>query len=165
MPKKTLKEQLSKRPIISENQVITIQCKEDIDNSMPALELEYEVKLIDEEYEVDHGKVTVSSRKKEGPLREYKFSDCLFVYYGRREDGKDEIVSIVIKEDYETRDTDEAPTEIDELLDFIELAQDVDSMQATRSLAFYWTSLKAGIGIMTGSLAFEIPEETDEEDF
>ena len=49
-----------------------------------------------------------------------------------------------------------------ELIEFLELAQDAEAIQAYRSLAYYWTTLQSGLGLINGDLEFEIP--IDEED-
>ena len=170
MPEKTLLERLQTEPMISDGQVIKIQCKEDLDHYLPQLTLEFTVTLDkDGKHYVSKGVATIDERKshlkKDEKLKEYSLGNGVYVYYSYRANSsdRDEIVSIVVEEIIEDPHQD-AEKSNKELVEFLELAQDADAMQSYRSLAFYWTALQTGVSFNLGHMLIEYEDEIEDED-
>jgi len=162
MQKPTLVESLSSTPMASDRQEVVITCDPNPDNKQPAVELKFQLKTIDGSHFVRQGFVTLTDRKAPN-LKEYALPETgIFIYFsGSMEKKDDKIVSMLVKE-VDTADDSEDEGHA-ELIEFLELTGDVEAIQAYRSLAFFWTSMQSGMGLMSGDLRLQMqaPEEED----
>lgn len=173
MQDETLVGRLSKSPMVSTKQTITVMCEPNEEHSLPKATLKFHVSSTTEgKLTIEQGFVTLEDRATPD-LKEYALPDtgiCIY-FSGSMEEKNDKIVSLLVKEVDTPDDDDDAGHA--ELLDFLELTQDAEAIQAYRSLAFYWTSVQSGLGIVSGDIEFQVEEEegddeeedSDEENF
>lgn len=164
MQEETLVERLSNSPMVSAKQTIVVTCEPNEEHSLPRASIRFDVvsttkgALI-----IKQGSVTLDDR--EGPdLREYALPDtgiCIY-FSGSMEKKDDKIVKLLVKE-IDTNNNNEDGGHA-ELLEFLELTQDAEAIQAYRSLAFYWTSIQSGLGIVNGDIELQVEEEDEDED-
>jgi hypothetical protein len=168
MQNKTLLEQLTSEPMISESQDIVIHSEENLEHYLPALTLRFKVKLDkDGKHFIYKGEGVLDDRYNPNlPCKKYELDLGIDIYYQSRSnssDGEvDEIVRFVIEElEVIKEEAQDAQHAHDELIKFLELTKDVDAMQLYRSLAFYWTAVQTGVSVNLGQVLLEvdIPEE------
>jgi len=157
--------------MVSSKQTITVVCEPDDGYNLPRMSLRFHVAADSKGRSlVEQGFVTLLDREVPS-LKEYALPDTgIYIYFsGSMEKKDDKIVSILVKE-IDTQDDDEDAGHA-ELLAFLELTQDAEAIQAYRSLAFYWTSIQTGIGLINGDVDIDIlsqemnGEENEDENY
>jgi hypothetical protein len=147
--------------MVSAKQTIVVTCEPNEEHSLPRASIKFDVAATTKgRLVIEQGFVTLEDRA--GPdLREYALPDTgIFIYFsGSMEEKNDKIVSLLVKEVDTDNDAEDGGHA--ELLEFLELTQDAEAIQAYRSLAFYWTSIQSGLGIVNGDIEFQVEEETD----